>query len=166
MLCEKCHEKPATIHITETIRAAAGQDPATPVMHHYCESCGRPVVQTGHLVKEASLSGPTPPTELLREAASTVPPPGPQIDVSRRYDVYCIEPTRDVVVYRNALFKRASVLLPGSGAGGRIVHHDFIELEQNNERSVFISRSSIFRLCEPGTPIVAEIVTRDKPVVG
>ncbi len=89
------------------------------------------------------------------------PEPPPEIDTRRRYDVYCIEPNREIVVYRNARFKGAGSLLPGGG--GRIVHHDFIELEQANGQSVFVSRSSIFRFCEPGTNIVAETVPTDKP---
>src|SRR6266702_1658353 len=89
------------------------------------------------------------------------PEPQPQIDIRRRYDVYCIEPNREIVVYRSALFKGASTLLPGGG--GRIVHHDFVELEQANGQSVFISRNSIFRFCEPGTAVVAEVVALNKP---
>ena len=98
---------------------------------------------------------------------SNPPPPQaegqPQIDTRRRYDVYCVEPNRGIVVYRNALFKGAGSLLPG--AGGRIVHHDFVELEQANGQSVFISRNSIFRFCEPGTAVIAEVVALNKPDV-
>jgi len=91
------------------------------------------------------------------------PEPQPQIDIHRRYDVYCIEPNREIAVYRSALFKGASTLLPGGG--GRIVHHDFVELEQSNGQSVFLSRSSIFRFCEPGTAVVAEVFALNKPDV-
>jgi hypothetical protein len=89
------------------------------------------------------------------------PDPGPQIDTLKRYDVYCIEPNREVVVFRNALFKGAAALLPN--VGGRIYHHDFVELEQANGQSIFIPRSSIFRFCEPGTTWVGEIVDTQKP---
>src|SRR5258708_6306124 len=96
----------------------------------------------------------------------TIPPsqpePQPQVDIARRYDVYCVDPNRAIVVYRNALFKGASSLLPG--VGGRIVHHDFVELEQANGQSVFISRSCIFRFCEPGTAIVAEVLAHNTDV--
>ncbi len=162
MMCEKCHVNPASIHITENIRGTADETPKTPVTHHYCETCGRPLLPAGSL-KQMSVSSPALRMEVHREPGPNPPLPEPQIDISRRYDIYCIEPTRDVVVYRNALFKGASTLLPGSGVGGRIVHHDFIELEQANGQSVFVSRSSIFRLCEPGTQITAEIIPRDKP---
>lgn len=98
-------------------------------------------------------SPPNPPPQ---------PEPPPQVDTHRRYDVYCVDPNRAIVVYRNALFKGASCLFPG--AGGRIVHHDFVELEQANGESVFISRTCIFRFCEPGTTVIAEVVASNKDV--
>jgi hypothetical protein len=85
-----------------------------------------------------------------------------QIDTRKRYDVYCIEPSREIVVYRNALFKSAGTLLPPPG---NRMYPDFLELEQTNGQPVFISRSSIFRFCEPGTAVVAESVTPNKPDV-
>ena len=87
--------------------------------------------------------------------SATPPEPQPQIDTRKRYDVYCIEPNREVVVYRNALFKAASTLLPPPG--GRM-YPDFVELEQANGQSIFISRGSILRFCEPGAAVVAERV--------
>jgi len=36
---------------------------------------------------------------------------------------------------------------------------EFVELEQSNGQSIFISRGGIFRICAPGTTVVAEIVT-------
>jgi len=88
------------------------------------------------------------------------PDPGPQVDTSKRYDVYCIEPNREVIVYRKALFKGAVALLPN--VGGRIYHHDFVELEQANGQSIFIPRSSIIRFCVPGTALVGEVVDSKK----
>jgi hypothetical protein len=91
-----------------------------------------------------------------------LPPPEPEakIDISKRYDVYCIEPNRHLVVYRNALFKGVVCLLP---QGGRFAHSsEFVELEQSNGQSIFICRGGIFRICSPGTTVVAEIVTSDK----
>ncbi len=159
-MCEKCGLKPATIHITENLRSSGEQGSGTPVAHHYCEECGRPLLPTARLAAETSFSGPTLRTELYRQPAPNPLTPEPQIDTSKRYDIYCIEPTRDVVVYRNALFKGASTLLPGPGPGGRIVHHDFIELEQANGQALFISRTSIVRFCQPGTAIVGEIIRK------
>ena len=88
--------------------------------------------------------------------------PEPQIDTRKRYDVYCIEPSREIVVYRNALFKGAGTLLPPPG--GRM-YPDFVELDQANGQSIFISRSSIFRFCAPATAVIAEVVTPNKPDV-
>src|SRR3954467_15448595 len=86
---------------------------------------------------------------------------GPQIDTSKRYDVYCHEPVRGVVVYRYALFKGTGVLLPSTG--GRVVHQDFVELEQGNGQTIFLTRHSIFKFCAPSTTIVAEAVTHKEP---
>ena len=81
-------------------------------------------------------------------------PEPPQIDTGKRYDVYCIEPNRQSVVYRHARFKGAATLLPHPG--GRMHYPDYVELEQANGRSIFLPRSSIFRFCEPGTAVTTE----------
>ena len=86
------------------------------------------------------------------------PQPEPEIDIGRTYDVYCAEPGQSVVVYRNARFKSAASLLPSPGTRGGF--SQFIELEQSNGQSVFISRGSIFRFCEPGTLATAEPLTK------
>jgi len=84
------------------------------------------------------------------------PEPEPQIDTSKRYDVYCVEPNQKIMVYRNALFRGAGSLLlsPGVRAGVS----QFVELEQANNQTVFSSRHAIFRFCEPGTVPMAEVV--------
>ena len=74
-------------------------------------------------------------------------PPEPQIDTSKRYDVYCIEPNREVVVYRNALFKGEATLLPHPGGRG-VMYPGYIESEQANGQSMFLPRISIIRFCE------------------
>jgi len=89
------------------------------------------------------------------------PQPEPQIDRSKRYDVFCIEPSREIVVYRNALFKGAAALLPHPG--GLMHYPDYVELEQANGQSIFIPRSSICRFCEPGTTLVGEVIGPNKP---
>ena len=91
------------------------------------------------------------------------PEPEPQIDTSTRYDIYCVEPNQKVVLYRNALFKGAGSLLPSPGTRGGF--SQFVELGQENGQSVFISRGSIFRFCQPGTALVGEGVTINKPDV-
>lgn len=93
--------------------------------------------------------------------APNAKPPEPEIDASKPYDVYCVEPNRQLVVYRNARFKRAAALLPHPG--GRMHYPDYVELEQANGQSIFIPRSSIFRFCEPGTAVTGEAIPSDKP---
>lgn len=92
------------------------------------------------------------------------PEPEPQIDIRKRYDVYCWEAQRGVVVYRNALFKGVAKLLPSST--GRVIHPEFLELEQANRQPIYISRNSIFRICAPGTIVMAELVTGTEPASG
>jgi hypothetical protein len=89
--------------------------------------------------------------------AQKTPEAEPEIDTRRAYDIYCAEPGQGVVVYRNARFKGAGSLLPSPGTRGGF--SQFIELEQSNGQSVFISRGSIFRFCEPGTRPAAEPLT-------
>ena len=61
-----------------------------------------------------------------------------------------------MVVYRNARFRGAgSLLLPPAARTG---FSEFVELEQANGQSVFISRHFIFRFCEPGTEPAPEVV--------
>ncbi len=105
---------------------------------------GKPVlVQQKH--EHRMLVGPPSPSE-----------PEPQIDTSKRYDVYCTEPGQKIVVYRNARFKSAGSLL--SAPGVRTGYSQFIELEQANGQTIFVSRQAIFRFCEPGTEALAEQV--------
>lgn len=158
MLCEKCKARPATVHITQMTRRSAEEASGQELSHHFCEVCGPEFMQNSPGFKTASFSKPSLRMELHKEPASDPQPPQPQIDTRKRYDVYCLGANRAVVVYRNALFKGASSLL--SGAGGRIVHHDFIELEQSNGQTVFISRNRVFTFCEPGTALVAEEVAQ------
>jgi len=89
------------------------------------------------------------------------PEPQPQIDTRKRYDIYCMEPRGEMIVYRKALFKGAVTLLPPPG--GRMYYPDYIELEQANGQSIFVPRSSIHRFCEPGTTLVGEVVPRNPP---
>ncbi|HYG36599.1 MAG TPA: hypothetical protein VEC99_17530, partial [Clostridia bacterium] len=162
MLCEKCQERSATVHFTQKIRGGEGEPFGTEVTHHFCEPCSREFMQNSPEFKGASFSKPTLRTELLREPDPNLPPV-PQIDTSKRYDVYCMEPDRGIVVYRNALFKGSAALLPSSS--GRVLHPDFVELEQANGQSIFVMRGSIFRLCAPGTVLVGEVVRANRPDV-
>jgi hypothetical protein len=90
------------------------------------------------------------------------PEPEPQIDTSRRYDIYCVEPNQGVVVYRNARFKGAGSLLPSPGTRGGF--SQFVELEQANGESVFLSRGSISRFCAAGIqPMLEPVTNKPKP---
>jgi hypothetical protein len=77
------------------------------------------------------------------------------VDTSKRYDVYCWERDRHVMVYRNALFKGRRKLLSTR-------EHDFggeyLELEQSNGHTVYLSLHSVLRFCEHGAAIVGEIL--------
>ncbi len=93
------------------------------------------------------------------------PEPEPQIDTTRRYDIYCSEPGQGVVVYRNARFKGAGSLLTPPGTRGGF--SQFVELEQANGQSVFIARGSIFRFCEPGSqPMGESVAAKPNPSKG
>jgi ATP-dependent Clp protease ATP-binding subunit ClpA len=77
------------------------------------------------------------------------------IDTSKRYDVFCGEWSQQMVVYRNALFKGRSRLLSTR-------EHDFgsefLELEQSNGQTVYVSLHSVRKFCEHGAEIIAEII--------
>jgi ATP-dependent Clp protease ATP-binding subunit ClpA len=77
------------------------------------------------------------------------------IDTSKRYDVYCSEGDQQVVVYRNALFKGWSKLLSTRQLDFGI---EFLELEQSNGQTVYLSQFSVLRFCEHGAEIVGEII--------
>lgn len=70
------------------------------------------------------------------------------IDTSKRYDVYCTEQNQQVVVYRNALFKGIKKLFLGNQY---VTMSEFVELEQANGETVFLSRFSVMKFCEHGT---------------
>jgi ATP-dependent Clp protease ATP-binding subunit ClpA len=68
------------------------------------------------------------------------------IDTTKRYDVYCSEHNQEVV-YRNLLFKGRKTLLQRHEHD---ISSDFIELEQSNGSTIFISRHSLVKFCEHG----------------
>lgn len=79
----------------------------------------------------------------------------PQIDIGKRYDIYCWERSQQVVVYRNALFKGRSRLMSTR-------QHDFgsefLELEQSNGQTVYLSLHSVLKFCEHGSELAGEIL--------
>jgi ATP-dependent Clp protease ATP-binding subunit ClpC len=69
------------------------------------------------------------------------------VDITQRYDVYCVERNQRVVVYRNVLFKAVQALFQ------RNEHDtlsDFVELEQADGTSVFVARTTVIRFCKHG----------------
>jgi hypothetical protein len=128
---------------------------------YFCPFCGGsgPKSQRGKASdKKAMLIQQT--HEIQPTANPEPPETQPQIDSSKPYDIYCIKPNREIVVYRNATFKGATALLPHPA--GRIHFPDYVELEQANGQSVFIPRSSIFQFCASGTRLTGEVVAPDK----
>jgi len=75
------------------------------------------------------------------------PPPGEPVDTSKRYDVYCNQWKREAMIYRNVRFKGLKHLFK---KGQYDVLSEYVELELESGQSVFVSRTSITRFCEPG----------------
>jgi len=69
-----------------------------------------------------------------------------EIDTTRRYDVYCREANQDVI-YRNVLFRGCKSLFRKREFD---ISSEFIELEQADGQTVFVSKSSIRKFCEHG----------------
>jgi len=69
------------------------------------------------------------------------------VDITLRYDVYCKEHNERIVVYRNALFKNIRGLFQ---KGDFDVLGEYMELEQRDGQTIFISRSSVVRFCQHG----------------
>jgi hypothetical protein len=78
----------------------------------------------------------------------------PEIDPTKRYDVYVSEPQRQVV-YRNVLLMAAMHLL-GTDVADRAPR--FIQLEQANGQSVYVPRGAIVKVCEHGVVLTHEDV--------
>jgi len=102
----------------------------------------------------ATPSTPGPVASEPPEQATPTKPEAGLIDVTQRYDVYCVERKQDVVVYRNVLFKGARRLFRED----RDQLADYYELEQANGQTIFIAKYSVLKFCEPGTTPAAEPV--------
>ncbi len=86
-------------------------------------------------------------------------PAGEPVETTIRYDIYCADSGCGTVVYRNARFKSMKHLFPRSPSDAL---SGFVELEQADGRTLFVSRSSIIRFCAPGTTPGGEIVPGQK----
>lgn len=100
---------------------------------------------------------PNPTTTLMETIKETQQPDAHHgsVDTSKRYDVYCSEGSGQMAVYRNAQFKGRRRLL---GAPPHEMGNGFLELEQADGRTVFLSPSSICKFCEHGPETVNEII--------
>ena len=92
---------------------------------------------------------PTPPDP---KAAET---PLQQIDITKRYDVYCAEMGQRIVVYRNVQFKSIQRLISTQKFG---VMSDFYELVLAGGQSVFVTTHAIIKFCEHGVEPAVEVV--------
>ena len=104
---------------------------------------------------------PKPSAESLRSLLRRPEAKLPAIDTEKRYDVYCRRDAGKLAVYKNARFKRRSTLLASESP--RDFMAEWLELEQGNGKSVYLSRHSIVHFCEHGTIIDAEPVGEFPP---
>jgi hypothetical protein len=83
-----------------------------------------------------------------------LPDPDSQVDLTKRYDVYCTR-RGQAIVYRNVLFKGIKSLFSG---GTYDVLSQFFEMEHINGDRVFISRTEINAFCEHGRNLGMEYI--------
>lgn len=102
----------------------------------------------------------SPPPEDAGMAQNPEPQKSPRgpVDIGKRYDIYCREGDQQVV-YRNALFKGVKTLFQKSDYH---VLSEYVEIEQADGQTVFISRTSIMKFCEHGTTPGSDAVKPEK----
>src|SRR4051812_41992070 len=79
-----------------------------------------------------------------------------ELDVTKRYDVYCAERGVRTVVYRNVLIRGFRRLFD---IGKSYDVSLLLELEQPNGQSVFVGRHDLACLCEHGNQVAVEVVS-------
>ena len=84
----------------------------------------------GRVLREMGVELEATRQEIVRETQARG-----QVDITKRYDVYCRDGDQ-IAVYRNVLFKGFGQLL---------------ELEQSDGSPIFVPRGSLVKFCEPGT---------------
>lgn len=94
-----------------------------------------------------STTSPASSNYALPPRVASPQPQGEAVDLSKRYDVYCTDWSQSVTVHRNVRFKGVKHLFPKSQYDA---YAGFVELEQGDGQTIFVSRSSIFRFCEHG----------------
>ena len=85
----------------------------------------------------------TPPAS---PSPSPANPPREPVDLTRRYDVYCVEHQK-TIIHRNVRFKATKTLLPRHDYDQA---SDYLELEQPDGQGIFVNKSTILRFCAPG----------------
>jgi hypothetical protein len=115
---------------------------------------------TGETEASAAGSAPLQPKPESSRSATAPAPRREAIDLSKRYDVYCSERDREILVYRNVRFKGTKMLLPRNQYD---VLTEFVELEQAQGGTLFVSRVSIVKFCETGVTPAADIVPGERP---
>jgi hypothetical protein len=76
------------------------------------------------------------------------PPQDETVNLSKRYDVHCTDWSQGVTIHRNVRFKGVKHLFAKSQYDAL---SGYVELEQADGQTHFVSRSSIIRFCEHGT---------------
>ena len=100
---------------------------------------------------EPTTGGKTAPSQIRTpnpELRTASPPPGEPVDTSKRYDVHCTDWSQGVTVYRNVRFKGVKHLFQKSQYD---VLSGYVELEQENGQTIFVSRGSIVQFTEAST---------------
>jgi hypothetical protein len=88
------------------------------------------------------------PSSKSQARVITSPPQGETVDLSKRYDVHCTDWSQGVTVHSNVRFKGVKHLFAKSQYDAL---SGYVELEQADGQTLFVSRSSIIRFCEHGT---------------
>jgi hypothetical protein len=127
------------------------------VAGHVLKNLGVDIVTTRQQILEEldpnlrpAANGPEPRLQLRTPSSQlpTSPPPqGEAVDLSKRYDVYCTDYSLGVMVYRNIRIKGIKHQFPKSQYDAL---SGFVELEQGDGQTIFVSRSSIIKFCEHG----------------
>lgn len=92
--------------------------------------------------------GSSSPASPARPESARPPPQDEPVDISKRYDVYCTDWSQGVTIFKNVRFKGVKHLFQRSAYD---LLSGYVELEQENGQTVFVSRGSIIRFSEPGT---------------
>jgi ATP-dependent Clp protease ATP-binding subunit ClpA len=98
-------------------------------------------------VSTADTPGGSPSTTNPGQPNFTSPSVGESVDTSKWYDVHCTDWSQGVTVYRNIRFKSLKQLFQRSQYD---MLSGYVELEQVNGKSVFVSRGSIILFIESG----------------